>query len=78
MNWKPLVNFGNFSFSFYMIHTLSITVFLKLIKISTIDLHPLLKMAIILLTTIALSWCIYNYFEKPVSKYLLKKYQLVK
>lgn len=76
--WKPLILFGNASFSFYMIHVLGIQVcHAALKKLSLIEQVPL-ALPFTLITIIIASIIVYRYFEIPISNRLLQKFKLVK
>jgi len=73
LNLRPLVVFGNASFSFYMIHVLNIRFLSILLVKFQIVLDPYLKLLVILAITILASIIVYKYIERPVSNYLLHR-----
>ena len=75
MSWKPLVLFGDVSFSFYMIHKLAIWFFHILFDHIGITMDYYAQLAIILAATIVLSFACYHLFERPVTKWLYGKIQ---
>lgn len=71
-NFK-LVFLGEISFSFYMIHFLIITIGIKIKNKYLADFNDIILSLICFLTTIALSYIAYIYFEKPINKLLKRK-----
>lgn len=76
-NYKPLVVFGNVSFSFYMIHLIGLGVIRRLLKI----FWPTANIATIFMLTLSilifLSFMVYKYIEIPINRYLSRKYNLL-
>ena len=72
-NNRILYKMGEVSFSFYMIHILSIQFFNKIIDYFGLVIEWEIKLIIYLILISFASLLIYNIFEKPISKYLQKK-----
>lgn len=64
---KPLLNFGNISFSFYMVHVLCITTTEILCVKLDIYLSPYAKLAAALSLAIAVATLLYYLYEKPLN-----------
>ena len=71
---KLLLKMGEVSFSFYMIHVLAMSIFNRIIAKYNITIDWELKLFIYFIIISIASIIIYNYFEKPVSKYLQKRF----
>lgn len=68
---RPLVSFGNVSFSFYMVHVLVIQVARWSLKKYSLDVpHPLFVIAVFVIA-VGVAYAVGRYFEKPVSRKLL-------
>lgn len=67
---KILVYLGEISFSFYMIHLFVITKMLPFLD----DSNPIVTIFVILLATLFFSILLFEYFEKPVNKFLKRKF----
>ncbi len=69
---KWLVKFGDMSFSFYMTHALCLVFLVQLMD--KFEIHPPLIPAMtgIFIFSVVVSWTLYCYFEKPVTKRLMK------
>lgn len=70
---SKLVFLGEISFSFYMIHFLIIAIGIKIKNKYLADFNDIILSLICFLTTIALSYIAYIYFEKPINKLLKRK-----
>ena len=64
---KPLVTFGNISFSFYMLHVLVITAYRMLLTATGMAEEPWIALPAVFIITTALSFLVYYRFELPVS-----------
>lgn len=75
---KPLVFFGNMSFSFYMVHVLVITAARRLVENYGLTVPD----AVFILSTLAaaavIAYAVWRYYEKPVTRKLLSRLPLVK
>ncbi|WP_300673862.1 acyltransferase [Soonwooa sp.] len=67
---KYLVYLGEISFAFYMIHLLLI----QLYQYCNLPVHYIFTPSILLIVTTTLSALIFEYFEKPVNRYLKHKF----
>ena len=67
---KPLVWFGDFSFTFYMIHILGINSFDILLSKTGIELNSVVRFILILTVDIAGAFLISRFFEKPSTRFL--------
>ncbi len=64
---------GEFSFTFYMIHQLGISVLKSIFRKMPFELSEFAIFPLIFLLILATSYVVYRYFEKPVASYLTKK-----
>lgn len=75
---KPLVFFGNMSFSFYMVHVLVIRTARRLVENYGLTVPD----AVFILSTLAaaavIAYAVWRYYEKPVTRKLLSRLPLVK
>ena len=69
---RLLVNFGNISFSFYLIHGLVINTFDIIINHFSMNIYPITRLLLILITTTGLAYLIHHYFVIPAEKAIRK------
>lgn len=70
LSHRFLVYLGEISFAFYMLHLIIINVYQTL----NLQINYYFAIPLILIVTIVLSSCIFEFFEKPVNKYLKTKF----
>lgn len=71
LNHKILIYLGEISFSFYMIHMIVI----KYGNLWFPDLNDFVKIGLYFVVAIVLSILTFEYFEKPINKWIKKKYK---
>lgn len=67
---RPLVAFGNVSFSFYMLHVLLITCYRRLVEAELVPANPWIALPALLIITTGLSFLVYYKYEKPIGTWL--------
>lgn len=68
---RPLVFFGNISFSFYMIHLLVIKAARRLTDRFSLDMPPAVFIPLVLSIAVILAWFVWKYYEQPMKRRLL-------
>lgn len=64
---------SEYSFTFYMIHQLSIKVVKKLFSVLPLELPFIIELIVCLSLVLFIAGLVNRYFEKPVANYLTKK-----
>lgn len=77
LSFKPLVWFGNISFSFYLIHVLAIRYIDLFLRKTDICLNPYVRLALILFLTVIAAWLIHKYFVTPIEKAIRAKLNVI-
>lgn len=72
---KWLERASSISFTFYMIHALCIPAFLKILSALPFEIPYFFIVFICLIAIMLLAWVTNTFFEKPLSNYLVKKYE---
>ena len=72
--FKPLVKFGDVSFSFFLIHVLNIKYMDILFKKLNLEPAPSVRLFAILSMTIILSFLVHYFFVVPVEKFIRNKF----
>lgn len=71
---RPLVEFGDVSFSFYLIHVLAIQyIDLLFEKTGIPDINPFIRLTVIFTVVVAVSFLIHRGFVIPIEKYIRKR-----
>lgn len=70
---RPLVFFGNISFSFYMIHLLVIKAAHRLADRFSPDMSPAIFIPLVLIVAVILAYFIWKYYELPMKRILLSR-----
>lgn len=70
---KPLVFFGNMSFSFYMVHVLVIRTARRLLENIGVTISDATFILLVLGVAVVLAYVVWRYFEKPVTRFLLSR-----
>lgn len=67
---RPLVFFGNISFSFYMVHVLVIWTAYRLLAHFDLEMPLYLFTFLVFVLTVALAYIVWRFFEKPITNRL--------
>lgn len=70
---RPLVFFGNISFSFYMIHLLVIKAAHRLADRFSPDMPPAIFIPLVLIVAVILAYFVWKYYERPMKRILLSR-----
>lgn len=73
LDTKIIVFVGGFSFTFYMIHQLAITILQAIFHKLNLEVMWQLKMLVVFILVLFASYLVYSYYEIPITKYLKRK-----
>lgn len=70
---RPLVSFGNISFSFYMVHVLVIDTARRISGRLNLEMSDLVFIPVVFVITVLVAYVVWRYFERPVTRRLLNR-----
>lgn len=73
LQFRPLVSFGNISFSFYMVHVLVMDTARRLSGRLNLEMSDVVFIPVVFVITVLIAYVIWRYFERPVTRKLLSR-----